>query len=349
LCKDGGKACNLGETLERGVFMNDVLICGEITDSSLHPGSLEILGIGKKLASDLGVGLSAVIMGDRLCEIAEQIVSFGADKIYKIESPLLDTFKPDLWVEILEDLIRRINPKVLLMLHSYTSMEVAPRLACRLKTELTTDCIALAIDRKDGLLMRTKPVYGGNVVAVFKHKGEPQFVTVRRKVMKPAERASTKGEIIKIAPEIGKSVVKIESMKIVKEETVELDKADVIIAGGRGIGGLEGLKELEDMADSLKKSFDNVMIGCSRPVVDSGWMPSNRQIGLTGETVSPDLFIAVGISGAIQHLVGMIRSKKIIAINNDPNSNIFWVADYGVVDDFEKVIPAFRKKWEELA
>jgi electron transfer flavoprotein alpha subunit len=326
-----------------------VMICGEITEGTLDLKTLELLGIGKKLADDLGTELLAVVLGNNLAQIAEEISFFGATKVYKIEDPLLGNFKADLWVEALDKLCKQINPKILLMLHSAIGIDVAPRLAFRLNTLLTTDCIGLEIDPSDGLLLRTKPVYGGNAIAVFKAEGKPQFATVRKKAMKPAEQIFAKSEIIDIAPDIDESMVKIEFIKRVKEEAVELEKADVIISGGRGIGGIEGFKELEQLADLFKESFDKVEIGASRAAVDLGWVSSNRQVGLTGEKVSPTLYIAVGISGATQHLIGMVQSKKIVAINIDPKSNIFKVAEYGVVGDYKEVLPAFRKKWKELS
>ena len=327
-----------------------VMVCGEAGEGGeIHPITLELLGAGRKLADDLSTDLSAVLIGDKLGEIAEEVAFFEADKVYKLENPLLEDFKADLWVEALEKLCGEINPKVFLMGHTVTGMEIAPRLAFRLNTMLITDCIGLKIDREDGLLLCTKPVYGGNAIAVFKHKGEPQFATVRKKVMEPAERSSTKGEIIDFDPSIDESMVKIESIKIVKEEVVALDKAEVIISGGRGIGGIEGFKELDELANLFRESFEKVEVGCSRPAVDFGWIPSGRQIGLTGEKVSPALYIAVGISGATQHLAGIMRAKKIVAINSDPKSSIFNVADYGVVEDYKKVLPAFKKKWRELS
>jgi electron transfer flavoprotein alpha subunit len=166
--------------------------------------------------------------------------------------------------------------------------------------------------------------------------------------MKPAERGASKGQMIDVSIDIDPSLLKVESIKMVKEETVALDKANVIIAGGRGMGGPEGFEDLENLANSFQQSFDEVMIGCSRPVVDSGWLPSSRQIGLSGAMVQPDLYVAIGISGAVQHLAGMARSRKIVAVNTDANSNIFAVADYGVVDDYKRVIPALKTKWEEL-
>jgi electron transfer flavoprotein alpha subunit len=329
--------------------MNDVLILGEIREGSLDMKTLELLGAGKKLGSDLGAGLSIVLMGDELSEVAEQVISYGPDRVYKLEHPLLRGFKADLWVESLEQLCRQINPKIFLMGHSFIGMELGPRLACRLNTRLTTDCIDLSIDPEDGLLLRTKPVSGGNAISVFKCPGEPQLATVRGKVFTPAEPADGNGEIVDIVPEIDESMIRVESMEVVKEEVIALDKADVVVSGGAGLGEEDGFEMLDELAKALSKSFGSVMIGCSRIAVDKGWISSDHQVGLTGTIISPDIYVAVGISGAIQHLVGMINSKKIIAINNDPGCNMFKVSDYGVVEDFEEIIPALIKKLEELS
>ena len=329
--------------------MNDVLILGEVREGSLYMKTLELLGAGKKLAGDLGVGLSIVFMGDELTEVVDQVISYGPAKVYKLEHPLLKGFKADLWVESLEQLCRQINPKIFLMGHSFIGMELGPRLACRLNTRLTTDCIDLSIDPEDGVLLRTKPVSGGNAISVFKCPGEPQLATVRRKVFTPAEPADGNGEIVDMVPEIDESMIRVESMEIVQEEVVALDKADVVVSGGAGLEEADGFEMLDELAKALGKSFGSVMIGCSRVAVDKGWISSDHQVGLTGTIISPDIYVAVGISGAIQHLVGMVNSKKIIAINNDPGCNMFKVADYGVVEDYEEIIPALIEKLEELS
>ncbi len=329
--------------------MSDVMILGEVKEGSLDMKTLELLGIGKKLADNVGVGLSVVVMGDEISASAEQAASYGPDRVYKLEHPLLKGFKPDLWIASLEQACKQINPKIFLMNHGPICMELGPRLAFRLNTRLTTDCIDLSIDPEDGLLLRTKPVSGGNAISVFKCPGEPQLVTVRSKVFEPAESVNGKGEIVDMVPEIDESMIKVESIEVVKEDVVALDKADVVVAGGAGLGDESGFAILQELAEELGKSFASVMIGCSRVAVDKGWISSDHQVGLTGTMISPDIYVAVGISGAIQHLVGMIQSKKIIAINTDPGCNMFKVADYGVVEDYEKVIPALVERLEELS
>ncbi len=327
--------------------MGEVLILGEVKAGSLDARTLELLGAGSKLAGEMGGEFSLLLLGDDVSKIADQAVSYGPARIYKMEHPLLAGFQPELWLAALEQACQKINPKVLLMSHSFVGMEVGPRLSARLNSRLTTDCIDLAME--DGLLLRTKPVSGGNAISVFKFQGEPQLATVRGKVFPAPEPSEAVGEIQAIPPELDESNLKVTSLEIVKEDSVALDKASVVVAGGAGLGEEDGFELLEELAEALGESFDNVMIGCSRVAVDKGWISSDHQVGLTGTMISPDIYVAVGISGAIQHLVGMVHAKKIIAINTDKSCNMFKVADYGIVEDYEDVIPALIEKLEELS
>ncbi len=329
--------------------MNEVLVLGEEKDRALDTTTLELLGIGNKLAKDLGGDLSVALLGDDISDLAEKAVAYGPARVYKIEHPLLKNFIPDLWLSALDQACRQINPRVFLMAHDHKGMELGPRLAYRLDTKLTTDCIDLSIDPSTQLMLRTKPVSGGNATSVLKCSGDPQMATVRPKVFEPAQEVQPQAEVIDISLDLDEGLVKVESIEVVKEEVVSLDKANVVISGGAGLGDEEGFEVLEDLANVLSKWFGNVMIGCSRVAVDKGWISSDHQVGLTGSMISPDIYVAVGISGAIQHLVGMIRSKKIIAINTDRDCNMFKVADYGVVEDYEEVIPALIKKLEEAS
>ena len=329
--------------------MSEILILGEIKKGSLDLKTIELLGAGKKLASEMNGEYSLLLMGGSVTKVADEALSHGPARVYKMEHPLLEGFKPDLWVAALEQACRKIAPKVLLMSHSFVGMELGPRLSSRLNSRLTTDCIDLSIDPEDGLLLRTKPVSGGNAISVFKFEGEPQLATVRAKVFAPVEPGDATGSLEEITPEIDESMIKVESLEIVEEESVALDKASVVVAGGAGLGEEDGFELLEELAETLGKSFDNVMIGCSRVAVDKGWISSDHQVGLTGTMISPDIYVAVGISGAIQHLVGMVHAKKIIAINTDKSCNMFKVADYGIVEDYEDIIPALVEKLEELS
>jgi electron transfer flavoprotein alpha subunit len=326
--------------------MSDILILVESKGGAVEKMTLELIRGAGGLAKDLGTGVSAVVVGADTAPLAESVAAYGLNKVYRLEHPLLQDFQPDAWVAALEWLCKQIAPKIVLISQAFVGREVAPRLAYRLNTELTTDCTALKIDPTDKGLIRTKPIYGGNAVAIVKTEGFPQVVTVRKGLFEPAEPA-TKSEVVSMAPPLADSVIKVKSVKTVEQEVVELDKANVVISGGRGIAEKEDFEVLFGLAKALSKTHGKVLIGCSRPVVDKGWMSSDHQVGLTGSMISPDAYVAIGISGAVQHLVGMIRSKKIIAINTDLGCNMFKVADFGVVADYKEILPALIKKLEE--
>jgi len=327
--------------------MDELLILVEAKEGLLDNKALELMRGGSDLAKEMGIEASAVVVGEKISPLAESAACYGLKRVYKLEHALLEGFKPDAWVGALEWFCRETAPRVFLFSHSFVGKEVAPRLACRLKTGLTTDCVGLKIDSKDGLLLGTKPIYGGNAIAVLKCETIPQMVTVRKNIFAPVEKVGTKSEVVEMVPAIDESVNKVRSLKTVPEQVIELDKANIVLAGGRGIAEKGDFEMLGALAEALGKTHGNVMIGCSRPVVDKCWMSSDHQVGLTGSMIAPDLYIAVGISGAIQHLVGMIRSKKIIAINTDPGCNMFKVSDYGVVADYREILPALVKKLEE--
>jgi electron transfer flavoprotein alpha subunit len=327
--------------------MSELLVLVESKGGQLDKMTLELIGAGRDLAKELGMEASAVVAGHATGPLAESAASYGLKKIYRLEHALLEGFQPDAWVGALEWLCKEISPGVFLISHSFVGKEVAPRLACRLNTQLTTDCTGLKADPGDGLLIRTKPIYGGNAVAVLKCEGVPQMVTVRKNSFEPAEQVATQSEIVSMVPGLEESIIKVKSLKTVEQEVVELDKANVVISGGRGIAEQEDFEMLGALARALSKTHGNVMVGCSRPVVDKGWKSSDHQVGLTGSMIAPDIYVAVGISGAIQHLVGMIRSKRIIAINIDAGCNMFKVSDYGVVADYKDILPALVEKLEE--
>ena len=327
--------------------MSEILLLVESKEGLLDNQTLELIGGGSNLGKDLGFDVSAVVVGHETSSLAESVASYGLKKIYRLEHPLLEGFQPDAWVGALEWLCKQITPKILLISHSFIGKEVAPRLASRLNVELTTDCVSLKADPGDGLLVRSKPIYGGNAIAILKVEGTPQIVTVRKNAFQPMEPVATKSEIVEMVPSLDESIIRVKSLKTVEEEIVELDKANVVIAGGRGIAEQEDFEMLVALGKAMSKAHGNVMIGCSRPVVDKCWMSSDHQVGLTGSMIAPDAYIAIGISGAIQHLVGMIRSKKIISINTDAGCNMFKVSDYGVVADYKDILPALLKKMEE--
>jgi electron transfer flavoprotein alpha subunit len=228
------------------------------------------------------------------------------------------------------------------------NLDLAPRLAYKIGAQVITDCIDLAIEPETGHLLCTKPVYGAKVISTFKLERKPYMVTLRRKAAEPGTPRPDQGKIVHFDPVIDETLVKVATIERIKEESVSLDKAAAIVAGGRGIKDAEGIEQLKELIKVLRKYFAKVELGASRPLVDAHLVPSSRQIGLTGEKVSPQLYIAVGISGSLQHLTGILGAKKIIAINTDPKAHIFKVADYGVIGPFEEVLPALKGKLEEL-
>ncbi|MBA7693912.1 Caffeyl-CoA reductase-Etf complex subunit CarE [subsurface metagenome] len=237
-------------------------------------------------------------------------------------------------------------PQILLLGQTSIGRDLAPRLAFRLGTAVSMDCLELAIDPNSKLVLQTRPVYGGNAQAIYTYTTYPQIATVRAKAMSPLERdASRQGEVITIEAGLDPSAIRTKVLEKVPEEIIgiKLEDAEVIVSGGRGIGSTDGFKQLEELAKILKGA-----VGATRPPCDNGWVPDGLQVGLTGKIVAPDLYIAVALSGSSQHMSGCSGSKNIVAINKDPEANIFKVAHYGIVGDWKQIIPAFSSKIKEL-
>ncbi len=323
-----------------------VMIHGEVIEGKLSAMATELLGCGRKLADDLGQELSAVLIGSNVSSLAQEAIAFGADKVYVVDAPLLKDYQTDSYVSVMAKVAKQAMPQIILLGQTSIGRDLAARLAFRLGTAATMDCVALGIDPNSKRLLLTKPVYGGNAQAIFVSESDPQVATVRAKVMSPLERdASRKGEVITIEAGLDPSAIRTKVLEKVKEEVegIKLEDAPVVVSGGRGIGEAEGFKQLAELAKLLKGA-----VGASRPACDGGWMPDTAQVGLTGKIVTPDLYIAVGISGSSQHLAGCSSSKCIVAINKDAEANIFKAARYGVVGDWKKVFPAFVQKVKEL-
>lgn len=307
----------------------------------------ELLGEGRKLADELRTELSAVLLGNEVKDEVNELFFRGADKVYLVDSPELGDYQDDPYTEVLSDLIRELKPAIVLTGATSIGRSLIPRVAVKLKTGLTADCTGLDIDKDKGLLVQTRPAFGGNIMATIvcpNHR--PQMATVRHKVMKEAEvDRSRKGDLIEVKPKRSYLVSRTKLFDVVEEleETVNLAEADIIVSGGRGLGGAENFKLIQELALALGGA-----VGASRAAVDSGWIPYSHQVGQTGRTVSPKLYIACGISGAIQHLIGMQSSKIIVAINKDPEAPIFKVATYGVVGDLFEVVPELTKKFKEV-
>jgi electron transfer flavoprotein alpha subunit len=324
-----------------------VLVCGELADGKLASITTELLGCGRRLADELKEDLSCLLASDSVGEAAKEAIAFGADKVYVVEHPTLKEYHSDTYIQVVEKLAKDISPRVILMGQTSMGRDLAPRLAFRLGTSVTTDCLDLRIDPETKFLVQTRPVYGGNAQAVFTSESMPQMVTVRAKAMSPLERDdSRKGEVIPVKIDIDISRVRTKILDTVKEEAVgiKLEDAPAIVAGGRGMGGPEPFQTiLKELADLLHGA-----VGASRPPADNGWVPEALHIGLTGKIVAPDIYVAVAISGASQHTAGCSGSKHIIAINKDPEANMFKEAEFGVVGKYEEVLPAFISKLKEL-
>lgn len=324
-----------------------VIVYGELVNGKLPSITTELLGCGRSLADELNEDLSCILVSDTVGEASKEAIAFGADKVYTVENPLLKEYQGDAHIQVAERLARETSPRIILMGQTSIGRDLAPRLAFRLKTGLSTDCIDLSIDPETKLLQQTKPVYGGNAQAIFTCNIMPQIVTIRAKAMSPIERDdSRKGEVIPTKVEIDTSAIRTKIVEKVREEVagIKLEDAPVIVSGGRGIGGPEPFKTtLKELADILRGA-----VGATRPPADHGWVPEAMHIGLTGKIVAPDLYIAIAISGASQHIAGCSGSKTMIAINKDPEANIFREAKLGVVGRYEEVVPAFTQKLKDL-
>jgi electron transfer flavoprotein alpha subunit len=277
---------------------------------------------------------------------AAEAIAFGADKVYVVDAALLKDYRTDAYVTVVEKVVKQANPRILLLGQTTIGRDLAPRAAARLATAAVLDCIALDIDAATKQLLMTKPVYGGNARAIYSMETLPQMATVRAKAMAALEPdAARKGQVVAVDAGLDPAAIKTTVLqKVVHEaEGIKLEDAAVVVAGGRGIGGQEGFKQLEALAKVLKGA-----VGATRPPCDAGWVPDTIQIGLTGKIVSPYVYIAVAISGASQHMAGCSGSKNIIAINRDAEAQIFKEARFGVVGDWKKIIPAFEAKVKEL-
>jgi electron transfer flavoprotein alpha subunit len=323
-----------------------VLVFCETKEGKLAAIATELLGCGRKLADDLGQELSAALLGSGVAELAKEAIACGADKVYVVDDAQLKDYQTDAYLSVMEKVIGQAAPQILLMGQTSVGRDLAPALAFRLKTAASLGCLELAIDPSSKKLLQTKPVYGGNALAVFTTESFPQIATVRAKTMTPLEPdPSRKGEVVKVEAGLDPSAIRAKVLEKVPEkvEGIKLEDADIVVCGGRGIGSAEGFAQLEELAKMLKGA-----VGATRPPCDNEWVAAGAQIGLTGKIVAPDLYIAVALSGSSQHMSGCSGSKTIVAINKDPEANIFREARFGLVGDWKKALPAFTEKLKEL-
>jgi electron transfer flavoprotein alpha subunit len=318
-------------------------VVAEQRGGEVHGVSYELLGKARELADARGAELSAVLVGSGIEEAGRSLIERGADRVYVVDDPALEHYLDGPYANAVAELIKRHRPEIVLTGATSIGRSLIPRVAIQVRAGLTADCTGLDIDDEEGLLLQTRPAFGGNIMATIvcpNHR--PQMATVRHKVMKALEPdAARKGEVVVEKVDASLLTTGVEFVEFVKDltQTVNIAEADVIVSGGRGIGGPESFEMLEKLADVVGGA-----VGASRAAVDAGWIPYSHQVGQTGKTVQPRLYIACGISGAVQHLAGMQSSKVIVAINKDPDAAIFKVATYGIVGDVFEVVPALTKR-----
>ena len=322
----------------------NVWVFAELREGKLAPVVIELLGEGKKLSDGLGQKLCAVLLSDGSdASLCAQLGGYGADIVYSVESPLLTHYTTDGFSTALTELIRKEEPEIVLFGATHAGRDLAPRISARINTGLTADCTGLDLDPETKNLMQTRPAFGGNLMAtILCPNSRPQMATVRTGVMsKAAFDAERTAEVVHVTPTLAPEDIRTRLIETVAKKLTDipLTEAKIIVSGGLGLGGPEGFVLLRKLADRLGGT-----VGSSRAAVDAGWIDPTRQVGQTGTTVKPDVYIACGISGAIQHLAGMKESTILVAINTNPDAPIFEVADYGLVGDYREVVKALLEK-----
>lgn len=312
-------------------------------DGTAKKVGLELLNPGKDMAAKQGGALVAIVLGSNVDAAVEAASRQGADKVIVLDSPEYKDYSTDAYTTAIEKLIEKYGPTSMLIGATNNGRDLGPRIACRLKTGLTADCTNLDIDEETGNVAWTRPAFGGNLMAtIMCPDHRPQMGTVRPGVFKMAEAVEGNAEVIREDIHVAAEDIRTQIIELIKEmdaETIDLEGAQIIVSGGRGVKGPEGFEPIKALADVL-----GATVGASRAAVDSGWISHAHQVGQTGKTVGPKLYIACGISGAIQHLAGMSSSDCIIAINKDPDAPIFGVADYGIVGDLFEVLPVLTEE-----
>jgi electron transfer flavoprotein alpha subunit/NAD-dependent dihydropyrimidine dehydrogenase PreA subunit len=322
-----------------------VWVFAEQREGKLAQVSLELLGRAQELAGQLREEVSALLLGSQVSDMAETLIQHGAQKVFLVEHPALRDYRTIGYTEVVEELVKRYKPNILLMGATHLGRDLAPRVSRRVGVGLTADCTELSIDPDEGILLQTRPAFGGNVMATIASRySRPQMATVRPGVMEPQERPENIGEVITQEVSLSEERIGLKVLEMVREEKkgVNLSDAKVIVAGGRGVGEADGFRVVEELATALGGE-----VAGTRVAVEEGWIPTDRQVGQTGQSVRPELYIACGISGAIQHRAGMMNSRYIIAINKDPRAPIFQVADWGILGDLHEVVPEMIKQVRE--
>lgn len=324
-----------------------IFVFAQQVDNKVTGVALELIGKAKELAKDLNAEVTAVLLGHNVDDMCKELASYGADRVLAVDSPDLEVYMTEPYAFALAKIINDYKPEVVLVGATAIGRDLAPRVSARVHTGLTADCTGLAVDEETKNLLMTRPAFGGNIMATIEcPEHRPQMATVRPGVMqKIAPVDASAAKIEKVDIQIPAEAKNVEILEIVKDvaEAVDIQDAKILVSGGRGVGGPEGFKLLEEVAQEL-----GATVSSSRACVDAGWISKDRQVGQTGKTVRPKLYIACGISGAIQHLAGMEDSDVIIAINKDATAPIFEVADYGIVGDMFKILPIFKDELKKV-
>ncbi len=321
-------------------------------DHKLEGVAFELIGKGKELANDLGTEVTAVLLGSGIKDLADQLAEYGADHVIVVDDPELKDYRTEPYAQALAGIINEFKPEIFLVGATAIGRDLGPTVSARVATGLTADCTSLEIgnfplnapedQQKKNQLLMTRPAFGGNTIATIAcPDNRPQMATVRPGVMIKLEpKKGAKADIIEYKADLKKNNKYVEILDIVKEvkKTADIMEAKILVSGGRGVGSAENFKLLDDLAEAIGGT-----VSCSRAVVDNGWKPKDLQVGQTGKTVRPNVYFAIGISGAIQHVAGMEESDIIIAINKDETAPIFDVADYGIVGDLNKIVPALTE------
>ncbi|OOB78772.1 MAG: electron transfer flavoprotein subunit alpha [Epulopiscium sp. Nuni2H_MBin003] len=321
----------------------DIFVYIEQKDCEIEKGSIELIGEGQKLAKELDYKVVGVLIGSGVSKVANEVIQYGADEVIVIDAPVFEHYTTEAYTKAMTQVIKERKPDIILVSASSLGRDLAPRISARVQTGLTADCTSLEIDPEKKILLMTRPAFGGNIMAtIICENHRPQIATVRGGVMQALPKNDTKeGVVTNMTTDVTEADLNVDVKEVVKSirSKVDIRSAEIIVSGGRGVGSKEGFKMLEEVAAQL----GGVVAG-SRAVVDEGWVSKAQQVGQTGTTVRPKVYIACGISGAIQHIAGMENSEYIIAINKDPGAEIFKYSNVGIVGDVKQVLPALAKE-----
>ncbi len=318
-----------------------IWVFAEQRDGEIRSVAYELLSKGRELADTLDTELCAVCLGHNVAEV-EQLIAYGADKVLLVDDPVLGTHQEDLYVGQLVKMIKEHKPEIVITGATSMGRSFIPRVAAILETGLTADCTDLAIDTEKRLLLQTRPAFGGNIMAtILCQTRRPQMSTVRPRVFAKNALDGRQGQVIKVDFDKESVTSRTKLLNFIEDlsERVKIEDADIIVSGGRGLGKPENFDVIRELATVM-----GAAVGSSRPPVDDGWIPYSHQVGQTGKTVRPKLYVACGISGSVQHMAGMQTSECIVAINNDPDAPIFEIATYGIVGDLFKIVPMLTEK-----